>query len=78
MYLVSKDMRDLKEKANVERIKAKSQARLVHAEKERDWFRKEALQLDQINKENKIVMIEMKVHLENVNDDKDFMQKQLI
>ena len=36
-------MRDLKEKANVERIKAKSQARLVHAEKERDWFRKEAL-----------------------------------
>jgi hypothetical protein len=51
MFLVQKDMKDLKEKANAERIKAKLDARLVHLEKERDWFRTECLHLDKMAKE---------------------------
>ena len=53
MYTIQKDMRDLKEKASIERIKAKQEARLVNLEKERDWFRKEALDLDKMNKDHK-------------------------
>ena len=53
MYIIQKDMRDLKEKASVERIKAKQEARLVNLEKERDWFRQEALDLDKMNKDHK-------------------------
>jgi hypothetical protein len=44
-------MKDLKEKASAERLKAKMDTRLVHLEKERDWFRSECLQLDTISKE---------------------------
>ena len=43
MFVVQKDMKDLKEKASIERIRAKMDARLVHMEKERDWFRTECL-----------------------------------
>lgn len=56
MYIVQKDMRDLKEKASVERIKAKSEAKMVSMEKERDWFRREALDLDKLNKDHKLII----------------------
>ena len=78
MYIVQKDMRDLKEKASVERIKAKQEARLVNMEKERDWFRHEALQLDKMNKDHKRLIIELRQRLEAVSEDKDFLQQQLI
>ena len=73
MYIVQKDMRDLKEKASVERIKAKQEARLVNMEKERDWFRREALELDKMNKENKRLAMELRQRLETVSEDKDFL-----
>ena len=41
-------MQKLKEKANVERIKAQQEQKLVNIEKERDWFRAEALKLNKI------------------------------
>ena len=78
MYIVQKDMRDLKEKASVERIKAKQEARLVNMEKERDWFRREALELDKMNKDHKRVLMELKERLETVSEDRDFMHQQLI
>ena len=78
MYIVQKDMRDLKEKASVERIKAKQEARLVNMEKERDWFRKEALELDKINKDNKRLLMEMKERLVAVTEDKDMLHQQLM
>lgn len=53
-------MRDLKEKASVERIKAKQEARIVNMEKERDWFRLEALQLDKMNKDHKRLIVELR------------------
>ena len=43
MFVVQRDMKDLKEKASIERIRAKMDGRLVHMEKERDWFRTECL-----------------------------------
>ena len=73
MYTVQKDMRDLKEKASVERIKAKQESRLVHLEKERDWFRREALDLDRMNKDHKALIHELRMRNETVTEDKDFL-----
>ena len=78
MYTIQKDMRDLKEKASIERIKAKQEARLVNLEKERDWFRKEALDLDKMNKDHKQLLLRLKQRLEQVSEDKSFIQKQLV
>ena len=78
MYVVQKDMKDLKEKANAERLKHKMDARLVHLEKERDWFRAEALQLDKMNKENKKLVLTLKVRLEGESEDKEFLHQQLV
>lgn len=77
MYIVQKDMRDLKEKASVERIKAKQEARLVNLERERDWFRREALELDQMNKDHKKVLAELKNNLETVTEDKGILSEEL-
>ena len=78
MYVVKKDMRDLKEKASVERIKAKQEARLVNMEKERDWFRREALELDKMNKDHKRLIAELRNRLEAVTEDKDFLHHLLM
>ena len=75
MYTVQKDMRDLKEKASVERIKAKQEARLVNMEKERDWFRLEALSLDKMNKDHKRLIVEMKSRMEALSEDKQFLHQ---
>ena len=71
MFVVQKDMKDLKEKANSERIKAKMDARLVHLEKERDWFRAECLQLDKMNKDMKKLLASLKVRLETKSEEKE-------
>jgi flagellar motility protein MotE (MotC chaperone) len=71
MYVVQKDMKDLKEKANSERIKAKMDARLVHLEKERDWFRAECLQLDKMNKDMKKLLATLKVRLETESEERE-------
>jgi hypothetical protein len=71
MFVVQKDMKDLKEKANSERIKAKMDARLIHLEKERDWFRAECLQLDKMNKDMKKLLASLKVRLETESEEKE-------
>ena len=78
MYIVQKDMRDLKEKASAERHRAKQEARLINLEKERDWFRKEALALDRMNKDHKRALNQVKFNLENVEEDKTFLHEQLV
>ena len=47
-------------------------------EKERDWFRLEALQLDKMNKDHKRLIVELRQRLEAVSEDKDCLHKQLI
>ena len=71
MFVVQKDMKDLKDKANSERIKAKNDARLVHLEKERDWFRAECLMLDRMNKDMKKLLSNLKVKLESESEEKE-------
>ncbi len=78
MFVVQKDMKDLKEKANSERIKAKMDARLVHLEKERDWFRAECLQLDKMNKDMKKLLASLKVRLETESEEKETLHTQLV
>ena len=68
-------MRDLKEKASVERIKAKQESRLVNLERERDWFRREALELDHMNKDHKKVLAELKNSLVTVTEDKGILSE---
>lgn len=72
-----KEMKELKEKASSERHKAKQEARLLTLEKERDWFRKEALKLDKMCKDHKRVLTKLKSALENIEEDRDFFQEQL-
>ena len=48
---IMKDMQDLKDKANAEHLKAKSDEKMIQLEKERDWFRSEALKLNKIQKD---------------------------
>ena len=71
-------MRDLKEKASVERHKAKSDAKLLNLEHERDWFRREALDLDKMNKNHKLLLSELKQRCESVTEDKTFLNNQLV
>ena len=71
-------MRDLKEKASVERHKAKSDAKLLNLEHERDWFRREALDLDKMNKNHKLLLNELKTRYEAVAEDKTFLNNQLV
>ena len=78
MYIVQQDMRDLKEKASVERHKAKSDAKLLNLEHERDWFRREALDLDKMNKNHKLLLNELKTRYEAVAEDKTFLNNQLV
>jgi len=47
-------------------------------EQERDWFRREALELDKMNKDHKRLIIELKMRLEALSEDKDYLQQQLI
>ena len=48
MFAIKSEMEDLKEKASAEKLKMKQEKRLVELERERDWFRKEALKLDKM------------------------------
>lgn len=47
-------------------------------EKERDWFRLEALQLDKMNKDHKRLIVELRQRLEAATEDKEFLHKQLV
>jgi hypothetical protein len=77
MYNIMKEMRELKDKASAEKLKAKQEQRMLSLEGERDWFRKEALKLDKMCKDHKRILNKMKGTLENVEEDRDFFQEQL-
>ena len=64
MFAVQKDMAKLKEKASIQRHKAKIDERILVLEKERDWFREEALKLSTMNKDHKMVLTKLKTSFE--------------
>lgn len=49
----------------------------MNLEKERDWFRREALKLDRMCKDHKKILNKLKSTLENIEEDRDFFQEQL-
>ena len=59
-------MTALKEKASAQRHRAKIDNRVLILEKERDWFRDEALKLDKMCKDHKMVLTKLKTTFENV------------
>jgi hypothetical protein len=63
MDQIMKDMQELKDKSNAETLKAKQDEKIFILEKERDWFRAEALKLNKIQKEQKIILDRMKEQL---------------
>lgn len=63
---------ELKDQASKEKLKHKNEKRMVELEKERDWFRKEALKLDKMCRDHKRQLNKMKVTLENTQEDRDF------
>jgi hypothetical protein len=75
MFVIMREMRELRDKASGERHKAKNEARLVNLEKERDWFRREALKLDKVSKEQKKILVRLKTTLESMEEDRDFYQE---
>ena len=77
MYLIKKELKELKDKASDAKMKAKEDMRLQKLKEDRDWFRKEAVKLDKMCKEHKKVMGKMKTTLEIIEEDRDFFQEQL-
>ena len=75
MFEIKMEMENLKNKASEATLKAKKEKRLQDLEKERNWFRKEALKLDKMNRDRKRIMQKMKTNLENVSEDKHFFQQ---
>jgi len=78
MYAITKEMRDLKDRASSARHKAKGETRLLNLEKERDWFRREALKLDKMCKDQRKILARLKTTLEAMEEDKDFYNEQLV
>ena len=72
MENILKDMQELKDKSNADRLKAKQDEKLVVIEKERDWFRDEALKLNKVQKEQKAILDRLKQKLESAQEDRDF------
>lgn len=77
MTQIMKDMQKLKEKANVERIKAQQDQKLVNIEKERDWFRAEALKLNKIQKQQHDQLTKYKDKIDSLTQDVSYFQTQL-
>ena len=45
---------------------------MVNLVKERDWFRGEALKINKINKDQKLILERLKIQYEGAQEDKDY------
>ena len=77
MNNIMRDMQFLKEKADAQNIKMKKEHRMVTLNNERDWFRREALQLNKLQKDQKLILAKLKVQLETTQEERDYYQQQL-
>ena len=78
MFSIQKEMKLLKEKASEEANKRRRDEELVKLELERDWFRSEAVRLDSVCKEYKQSAEEWKARAQALEDDRQFLQDQVI
>lgn len=72
-----KDMNELREKADTEKLRLRADQKMVSLEEERDWFREEALRLNKLYKDSKQILDRMKIQMENAQEDRDYYQMQL-
>ena len=70
MELIRKDILELKEKADIERLKMKRDEKIQSLEKQRDWFRDEALAQNKENKENKKKLDMLKTAYRDVSEER--------
>jgi hypothetical protein len=78
MYNIQKEMRILKEKVSEEELKRKRDEELKSLEKERDWFRNEALRLDKLCKQHKRNLEIWKNKAQILEEDRKFMENQIL
>lgn len=78
MFSIQKEMKLLKEKASEEANKRRRDEELVKLELERDWFRTEAVRLDSLCKEYKHSAEEWKAKAMALEEDRQFLQDQVI
>ena len=57
---IMKDMMALKQQANGELLKLKQDEKMVLITSERDWFRNEALKLNKLQKDQKLILDRLK------------------
>lgn len=74
MELIRKDIIELKEKADVERLKIKRDEKIQSLEKQRDWFRDEALAQNKENKANKHRLNQLKMAYRDVSEERVYFQ----
>ena len=77
MYEIKLEMEHIKELASEEAIKARKEKRMQEMEKERDWFRTEAINLNKMNHENKREIDKLKLQLSNIVEERQFFQTEL-
>ena len=78
MLVISKDMKELRDKANGERHKAKNEKKIVTMIQDKEWFKNECLALDTINKEQKKLLHQLKQNADILREEKSTIYKDLI
>lgn len=78
MHSVQQEMQRLKQKLNEDEVKRKRDSVIQALQAERDWFREEALRLDNICKEYKKSMEMWKNTAQTLEEDRKFIQNQIV
>lgn len=77
MTKVRRDLEQLRDQASADKLRAKRDAKMVDLRKERNFFRGEALQLNQLNKKNEAEVTKLKDKLAIATEERDFFLRQL-
>ena len=77
MYNIQKELQDLRAKVDEEELQLKKDSVIQQLQGEREWYRNEALRLDTFVTNMKKDIEYMNEKLENVEDDRNWLEKQL-
>ena len=77
MYKVQKELQDLRAKVDESELALKKNDKIQQLEKERDWFRREALRLDTFSTTMRKDLDYMKKKLESIEVDRHWLEQQL-
>ena len=77
MYNVQKELQNLRSKVDEAELAMKKDAKIVGLQKERNWFRKEALRLDGFATNIKKDLKFMREKLVTIEEDRNWLEKQL-